>query len=1498
MCISDNSCSISTEFGNLNSQQLSCSYFPLSLGNYPWNFTPLETNMSTPGVVNADSIVLDPYIPSLEIGMVGFSTGASPSEFVITSLNEPDAEIDVAPLITIGPGVPISFTKTQGRVSCSIFKLSESVQTKDRENACVDFLQFFVSSGSNAPHQQPTTHIFTDDGFDFSVTPQQELLVWQGGWTTQNTFIEADQLSIGTPLVSWANDIYQYVQITSMSYDANNSVGVNWMTTGTNSYQLENGIVVRGFIDDYCSCSPSASINDVPCDSTASYCVSESLELRFSGSESGGSDDGQGGGTFKNWSVVVNEGNVVADSTLANNNQELTMSISHLSQSANLTICYTESRHLGPISSTPYEFDQGQFYVGSLTSQSVEVSGGYIASASSLPEVGILLDAVLGTGAIEQTYTPFVATHQESDPSSVTYTHFHYFIYCTGSHANLPGVNEGFTSQSYYLYGVNTHIHLFASDSADDGQLHQEHPSYSNAGYSLAWKINSLWTASADITDPNPFVTPANGGANRFGYNFGTFGHSTTWRNNNAFSGMHSWPSASYAYRPTNITPANGVEPISIANDFDSTYYGDTIFLISPQTGSRCASHNDPSHRNLTWASTGSFFYTGSYPHLTWGGAVCSDTDYGIVASDDCCFNLRLNRKPFADFGDTICQKNAGSAINLTEELPILNADTIIYTLASGAIGTFLFEDTRSLLILDPSTFSKGKVTVCYTASSNNPDCTNDADETYETGATSTPDCCPAISGCATIFLHPGFSAGKDAISCYPTMSMTGIQPTFTFTDTVVSQPTWSLKGAILQFDNYELNPIFGNDANEIWQDLSGATAGVQPFANTSANSNATNSYSTEIHMNPEADEDLNFGWFTMSLNVSNGPCNFSDTAIYYVARTFPHAYNPHVGQFRTDCHNPEEGNIINGTLDPETGFIQLQATGSPGLWSYVDPNPPIGAHPNIVDFNNPTTGIRLGICEGPATVRWTQNSSSTVKIGNEDYAIQCEASQDVTVEKISATNRINLKGHRLLYSPSDPTAFKAFTSSVSYSRGEVGDHNDAITVGGPLTIHGTNFGASTTDTVKCMHIFNSLNLVHSASIHYSVDNQMSQEELVINLSPPFLPDAPDGTRMFQWRDGVGASINNVALASSESNQGLMSQSRLFIPGTIGGHNPSFPINTSSFFYFSASTSHSYASDGYSPDIFYQMHISGAADDCNCRNFGSQARLYFHNDIEKLEFATIPGVNNSITANSGVGALSSVVATGVTQLELEPSLGINVPTYKNVEAIGFFSESVNRLSSFPGFVTMSSVITTTNNPPAPFLTASWKFGATIPINPARSRAIQNMIYNPTWKSYNPLGDSGPSGGGTFPNNLDHSNINSLRPEPGTGLSNAGIGLSFEWNAVELFHYRNGSTANFTDAPVITGSFADTRTSQSFFENPTYFPANRLNANQVAGYDNIFASNQTYGPHVINYANAANANQNSVTTSSVMFEVTGTIKNCNGDAIKTYYASQSVMFYRG
>ena len=37
---------------------------------------------------------------------------------------------------------------SKGIVSCSIFYLTESLQTKDRNNDCVDFVYLFVSSGS------------------------------------------------------------------------------------------------------------------------------------------------------------------------------------------------------------------------------------------------------------------------------------------------------------------------------------------------------------------------------------------------------------------------------------------------------------------------------------------------------------------------------------------------------------------------------------------------------------------------------------------------------------------------------------------------------------------------------------------------------------------------------------------------------------------------------------------------------------------------------------------------------------------------------------------------------------------------------------------------------------------------------------------------------------------------------------------------------------------------------------------------------------------------------------------------------------------------------------------------------------------------------------------------------------------------------------------------------------------------------------------------------
>lgn len=207
MCISDNTSSISTEFGNLTTVELSQSVFS-SLKPHPWR-----------------------------------PVGAAPS------------------------------------VNCAQFYLSESVQTKDRLNECVDFVYLFVGSGSSASPNQPHTKIDTDDGFSFSCSPQQEILRWLGGGTSQNQYIYAWQLVPGVKLVSWLNDVYQFVTVTSITTGPYDGIAVDWITTGTNSYQLENGMVLRGQVSNYCSCGPSASIQGIPCNSTLSFCVSNSATI-------------------------------------------------------------------------------------------------------------------------------------------------------------------------------------------------------------------------------------------------------------------------------------------------------------------------------------------------------------------------------------------------------------------------------------------------------------------------------------------------------------------------------------------------------------------------------------------------------------------------------------------------------------------------------------------------------------------------------------------------------------------------------------------------------------------------------------------------------------------------------------------------------------------------------------------------------------------------------------------------------------------------------------------------------------------------------------------------------------------------------------------------------------------------------------------------------------------------------------------------------------------
>ena len=1045
MCIADLTGSISTDAGDLNSVQLSQSAFLESLAIYNWRPGTVFKVTQGSDAINTDHLQLDPDNIGVEVGMSWQAEDGSPTSGIVTSINPDNIEIDVFPNISLAAGEEITFTNPM--TSCSILTLTESVQTKDRDNACVDFLFFFIGSGSTSPSGNPTTHIFTDDGFDFAVTEDQEILVWQGGATNQNAFVPANQLSIGTPLVSWENDIYQYVQITSISFDDNNSTAVNWTTTGTNSYQLQNRVVLRGFIDDFCSCKPSASINDFPCESTTSFCVTESSAttpfiLKFSGSDSGGwqgSGNTGEGTTLKSWSVVnANPEDTISFSTNINNsNQELTMSVSDLTTPTTLEICYTESRILGPIELAPEKvLNTGSLTVKMVSQSTPQINdnifSGTIASGYSL---GTITYAGPMDGVV------MVMKAQLATSATTNFDYAHVFVYVTGSHADLDnGVGH---NQIATLERAN--YHFFCSNSADNGTLSPSHPSYSNAAYSLAWKINSA-SATKHSFPTNTFT-----GATQTGWNI-----------NGNKSGFHGFPSASYGHKPKNIV-ADGTNPMTM--DYEATFEENVIHFVSFETGSQCPTrigyantamndtmdpatgdptgqlqHDNPLAGQLTYAFapdvTG---VTGDTLKVLSGGNCPFTASLGAVATDQCCIEVRLNRSPKELFNTShVCQTGFGTRVNLDEDLPFSNADSITFSPASGAIAYFkdFINGVPTRMDVDPLSHEKGKITLCYTASSNNPDCTDTASGLPSTTPLLTPDCCPAISGCVDIFFHPGFTAGPDNVHCYPTISLAGTPPIFNFTDTDVSQPTWSLASAAVQDEGYDISPITPADIADPTNTFAKFRAST--FSPTSLTpfggiTNFTNSYVTEIHLefedqNPLANE-LHFGWFTMSCQVSNGPCTFTDTTTHYAAKTHAEAgpaTNDAVSSqqvaspFSPTGFQGQRRDCVGGQRGPLTpfGLMQMQATASSidppsGHWSYVDPA--VALAPGVANLieepNNPQSPFRLAIC-ATARLRWTENSQSIVPINGVDYVIQCEDSDDVEISLRRSRKVPKFRGH------------------------------------------------------------------------------------------------------------------------------------------------------------------------------------------------------------------------------------------------------------------------------------------------------------------------------------------------------------------------------------------------------------------------------------------------------------------------------------------------------
>ena len=74
------------------------------------------------------------------------------------------------------------------------------------------------------------------------------------------------------------------------------------------------------------------------------------------------------------------------------------------------------------------------------------------------------------------------------------------------------------------------------------------------------------------------------------------------------------------------------------------------------------------------------------------------------------------------------------------------------------------------------------------------------------------------------------------------------------------------------------------------------------------------------MNTNDTLASNLGFGFFTMSLSVTNGPCTFTDTTFNYIARTFANA-----GDDRILCIGNEDTQSTPFLPIGPSGFIHLQ---------------------------------------------------------------------------------------------------------------------------------------------------------------------------------------------------------------------------------------------------------------------------------------------------------------------------------------------------------------------------------------------------------------------------------------------------------------------------------------------------------------------------------------------------------------------------------------------
>ena len=496
----------------------------------------------------------------------------------------------------------------------------------------------------------------------------------------------------------------------------------------------------------------AASIQDIPCDSSMSFCISQSTAgsgqfvLPLSGSESYY-------GSTKTWQVTDINGNLLIPET--------SESATALDGNLNLEIdqvfaCCTASNtvdctHLHVSMSTPKPAGATYHFTSSYDTTTGEFPSAQVSCIQLKQD---------GAGFVNPVYPPghaFAGTPQ-----------VWMCITLTGSKAPQSSHTVKYINQ---VYGFHSDFLVVPTGStvAQSAKNIVEHVNNSSSHADFSGWLSNISASSdgSDITFHRKTIGASIAQAYYVNYSY------------NSSLTNYPWAVPNGVLFTTPFVFSGGATE------------GSTAVTLS-FTRSGCTSSNLLQELNVCYEES---IFIGS----GFGGEP-------LEASSSCCFFLQLNDAPFWNGSSSYCQKDFGSYIDLDAAFGVCNYNTITFGTDAITDSYFVQNDSErpgNWFYVDGVTKGLGHVILNFTASTSNSICINSASGQpsmsapfYPTAAVNpTPNCCPDISGSQRIYFHPGVSAGPDTVQCWPSMSLNG---STIYNFPLSGNPTWSLSGGLM----------------------------------------------------------------------------------------------------------------------------------------------------------------------------------------------------------------------------------------------------------------------------------------------------------------------------------------------------------------------------------------------------------------------------------------------------------------------------------------------------------------------------------------------------------------------------------------------------------------------------------------------------------------------------------------------------------------------------